>query len=75
MRRHAHRVVRAPRIGWQRSYTYLRGRSRSGSVILVPASRDAPYGEVDARFWDWVVATILAVVVIAGVVLAVHAIT
>jgi hypothetical protein len=39
----------------------------------VVASRDAPYGEEDARFWDWVAATLVAAVVIGLVVLGIVA--
>jgi len=31
-------------------------------------SEDAPYGDEDARFWDWIAATLLAAIGVAVVV-------
>jgi hypothetical protein len=39
-------------------------------IIRTPMSEDAPFGEEDARFWDWV-AAILIMTVVIGVVVAV----
>ncbi len=43
------------------------------ATIYTPESRDAPYGPEDARFWDWVAATVVAAVVIGLVVLGIVA--
>jgi hypothetical protein len=39
-------------------------------LVVTPVSEDAPYGEQDARFWDWVLLGLLGVVAI-GVIVAV----
>jgi len=35
---------------------------------VTPISEDAPFGEQDARFWDWVFASIVAVIVLGLIV-------
>jgi len=42
-------------------------------VIRTPMSEDAPFGEEDARFWDWVAAVLIVVVLIGIAVAAITA--
>jgi hypothetical protein len=42
--------------------------------VTTPISEDAPLGPEDARFWDWVLAGFIAVIVIGVVVWALTAI-
>lgn len=69
VRRHAHRVARTPRRAWQRVYTYrvdeLPTRPGPGVKVYTPMSRDAPYGDEDAHFWDWT-AAVLIIAIVAG---------
>jgi hypothetical protein len=66
MRRHAHRVAKAPRRGWQRTFRYQKADPgwTAGSLAVTPMSEDAPFGDQDARFWDWVLVCLIAVIVI-----------
>jgi hypothetical protein len=67
MRRHAHRVVKAPRSAWQRSYRYQErppGWPYGSLRVTTPISDDAPLGPEDARFWDWVLAGVIAAIAI-----------
>jgi hypothetical protein len=71
-RRHAHRVVSAPRRGWRRTFKYRRGLPGwfLSDLVVSPISEDAPYGDQDAKFWDWVLFGLLGAVAL-GVVVAV----
>jgi len=73
VRRQAHRVVKAPRSAWRRVYTYREERNIRGGVHYIPMSYDAPYDDEDARFWDWVAATLIAVFVVGLVVFGIVA--
>ncbi len=54
LRRHAHRVAKAPRRAWRRAYRYREDRVPGVWVPLrTPLSEDAPYEDEDAHFWDW----------------------
>jgi len=67
MRRHANRVATAPRRAWRRTYSVKEERPAwplTGIVFRTPISTDAPNTDEDARFWDWLAATLLAAVVI-----------
>jgi hypothetical protein len=67
MRRHAHRVAKAPRSAWQRTYRYQErepGWPYGALRMTTPISEDAPLGPEDARFWDWVLAGFIAAIVI-----------
>ena len=64
LRRQAHRVAKAARSAWRRVYTYREERNIRGGVHYIPISYDAPYGDEDARFWDWVLAVVLATVAV-----------
>jgi hypothetical protein len=39
-------------------------------LVVTPVTEDAPYGDQDARFWDWVLLGLVAVIAI-GVIIAV----
>jgi hypothetical protein len=68
LRRHAHRAVKAPRSAWRRVYTYREERNIRGGTTYIPISYDAPYGEEDARFWDWVLTVLVAAVALGVIV-------
>jgi len=65
-------VAKAPRIGWQRTYHYVGRHLGSAGVATIPLSEDAPYSDQDARFWDWVAATALSLLLVGAVVLGWH---
>jgi len=71
LRRHAHRVAKAPRSTWRRTFRYQErpsGWPFGPLRVTTPMSEDAPYGDEDARFWDWIAATLLAAIGVAVVV-------
>jgi hypothetical protein len=37
---------------------------QGGTKLYAPVSRDAPYSDQDARFWDWVVVTLVVVIIV-----------
>jgi hypothetical protein len=69
-RRHAHRAATGPRRGWQRAYSYRRDRiPGSGLNVTTPMSRDAPWSDEDAAFWEWILLAVLMIAVVVGVLL------
>ncbi len=70
LRRHAHRLAKAPRSTWRRVYRYHLERPAGHALtgVYTPTSADAPLGEQDAKFWDWVLIGIITVVITALVV-------
>jgi len=65
-RRHAHRVATTPRRGWRRTFRYKRGLPGwfLSDLVVTPISEDAPYGDQDAKFWDWVLIGLLVAILI-----------
>ena len=61
-----------PRNTWRRAYSYRVDRLPVYRVkIYTPISHDAPIGEEDAHFWDWVASAIAVVLIAAFVFLAI----
>lgn len=49
-----------PRSTWRRVYQYRVDRlPMRGMQVYTPMSRDAPMGEEDARFWDWIASALV----------------
>jgi len=46
---------------------------QGGTRVYEVQSRDAPYGEEDARLWDWVAAVIVLIAIVGFAVWAITA--